>query len=101
MLQPGPWTDTRPSAFHDSTVEANPAMLNEVLERALRLAKHDYLVTVISDFDGVDEPGPLLDDRELYSGFETTLNLFVNYVFGLRQMDEAAANVLAALATTH
>jgi hypothetical protein len=41
----------------------------------------------------------LLDDRELYSGFETTGNLFVNYVFGLRMMDAAAADVLEALAS--
>jgi hypothetical protein len=40
----------------------------------------------------------LLDDRTLYSGFETTGNLFVNYVFGLRMMHDAAANVSAALA---
>jgi uncharacterized protein (DUF58 family) len=32
-----------------------PAMLNTVLERAARVAKHDYLVAVISDFDGADE----------------------------------------------
>ncbi len=33
----------------------NPGMLNEVLEQAARVAKHDYLVAIISDFDGADE----------------------------------------------
>lgn len=39
----------------DLEVEPNGAMLNKVLEKASRLAKHDYLVTVISDFHGADE----------------------------------------------
>ena len=39
----------------EAGVPPNPGMLNEVLERAVRLAKHDYLVAVISDFDGADE----------------------------------------------
>ena len=38
-------TETRP----------NYEMLNQALERTLRLAKHDYLVAVISDFAGADE----------------------------------------------
>jgi uncharacterized protein (DUF58 family) len=33
----------------------NPAMLNRVLESAAQLAGHDYLVLVISDFDGADD----------------------------------------------
>jgi len=36
-------------------IEPNPAMLNQVLERVLHLAKHDCLVAVISDFNGADE----------------------------------------------
>lgn len=32
-----------------------PTMLNRVLERVLRLAKHDCLVSIISDFSGADE----------------------------------------------
>jgi uncharacterized protein (DUF58 family) len=39
----------------DGDIEPHPAMLNRVLERALHLAKHDYLVAIISDFNGVDE----------------------------------------------
>ncbi len=39
----------------DGDIEPNPAMLNRVLERVLHLAKHDYLVGIISDFSGVDE----------------------------------------------
>lgn len=36
-------------------ITSNPAMLDQVLEQAARIAKHDNLVTVVSDFDGVDE----------------------------------------------
>jgi len=39
----------------DLEVEPNGAMLNKVLERVLRIAHHDYLVTVISDFHGADD----------------------------------------------
>ncbi len=39
----------------DGDIRPNPAMLNMVLERVLRLAKHDYLVGIVSDFDGADE----------------------------------------------
>ena len=38
----------------DLEVEPNGAMLNEVLEKVSRIAHHDYLVTVISDFHGAD-----------------------------------------------
>jgi len=38
-----------------SGVASNPAMLNDVLDRAARIAKHDYVVAVVSDFDGVDD----------------------------------------------
>jgi len=39
----------------DSEVPPNPGMLNTALEGAVRVAKHDHLVTIISDFDGMDE----------------------------------------------
>lgn len=39
----------------DADLDADPSRLNDVLERISRLAKHDALVTVISDFDGVDD----------------------------------------------
>jgi len=35
-------------------LQPNPAMLNRVLERVLRLAKHDFLVAIVSDFSGAD-----------------------------------------------
>ena len=38
-----------------STVTPAPDMLNRALEKAMRLAKHDVLVVIISDFFGVDE----------------------------------------------
>ena len=38
----------------DSRVTPAPDMLNRALERALRLAPHDVLVVIVSDFFGVD-----------------------------------------------
>lgn len=38
----------------DSPQRSNPAMLNQVLDKALRLATHDHLVVIISDFSGAD-----------------------------------------------
>src|SRR5262249_36424295 len=35
-------------------IKADPAMLNRALEAAQRLAPHDGIVVIISDFDGVD-----------------------------------------------
>ncbi|MHC4943887.1 MAG: DUF58 domain-containing protein [Planctomycetota bacterium] len=37
------------------SIQSNPAMLNEALERAARLARHDYLVCSISDGVGADD----------------------------------------------
>ena len=39
----------------NTDIVPQPVRLNEVLERVCRLAKHDVLVCVISDFDGADE----------------------------------------------
>jgi len=39
----------------DAGIEANPGMLNQVLEKAARLAVHDHLVCLISDFSGFDD----------------------------------------------
>jgi uncharacterized protein (DUF58 family) len=39
----------------DHDVPASPAMLNRVLENTSRLAGHDYLIVVISDFEGADD----------------------------------------------
>lgn len=39
----------------DSATPANPAMLNQVLATINQRAGHDYLITIISDFDGADE----------------------------------------------
>lgn len=38
----------------DAQVAVNEAMLNQALQAALRLAGHDYLVVIISDFSGAD-----------------------------------------------
>ncbi len=39
----------------DRRVEPAPARLNEILHRVARLAHHDHLVVIISDFSGIDE----------------------------------------------
>jgi len=39
----------------DGDIQSDPAMLNRVLEKVLHVAKHDYLVGIISDFSGADE----------------------------------------------
>lgn len=39
----------------DSSIPANPAILNQVLDTINQRAGHDYLITIISDFDGVDD----------------------------------------------
>jgi bifunctional ADP-heptose synthase (sugar kinase/adenylyltransferase) len=39
----------------DHETQANPGMLNKVLEAVGRLAGHDYLIVVISDFEGADD----------------------------------------------
>ncbi len=39
----------------DGDIQPDPAMLNRVLIKALHLAKHDYLVGIISDFSGANE----------------------------------------------
>ena len=39
----------------DLEVEPNGAMLNQVLERVSRIAHHDHLIAVVSDFHGADD----------------------------------------------
>ncbi len=39
----------------DTDVESDPARLNAVLEGVARWVTHDYLVVLVSDFDGADE----------------------------------------------
>jgi uncharacterized protein (DUF58 family) len=38
----------------DADIRSEPAMLNRVLDAVGKFAAHDYLVAIISDFDGVD-----------------------------------------------
>jgi uncharacterized protein (DUF58 family) len=38
----------------DGSIRPAPAMLNQAMARALRLATHDFLVVLISDFSGAD-----------------------------------------------
>ncbi len=39
----------------DAKIRSNPEMLNRALDGVARIAKHDYLITIISDFDGMDD----------------------------------------------
>jgi uncharacterized protein (DUF58 family) len=39
----------------DGSIQPEPAMLNRALQRVQRLASHDYLVAIVSDFGGADE----------------------------------------------
>lgn len=39
----------------ESAISPNPQMLNKVLEHVSRIATHDFLVVVISDFHGLDD----------------------------------------------
>lgn len=39
----------------NSGVKPNPGMLNVVLEQISQIAKHDYLIIIISDFHGLDD----------------------------------------------
>lgn len=39
----------------DAAIRPNPGMLAKVIQRASRMATHDYLVTIISDFHGYDQ----------------------------------------------
>jgi uncharacterized protein (DUF58 family) len=47
-------TDMNQAMRADSHSHSNPAMLNQALEGALRLASHDHLLVIISDFNGAD-----------------------------------------------
>ncbi len=39
----------------EGELQPDPTMLNRVLQKVLHLANHDYLVAIISDFNGADE----------------------------------------------
>lgn len=59
-----------------STVESGPAMLNQALEKALRLSPHDVLVVIISDFDGADKRTEELTTR--LTGHNDVLGLLIH-----------------------
>ncbi len=50
----------------DSPARSNPAMLNEVLRGVARNVSHDYLILVVSDFDGADDETTRLVTRLAY-----------------------------------
>lgn len=62
-----------PSAW-DGRSRPDPAMLNRALERAARLAKHDFLVCTLSDATGADDETvrwatKITEHNDMLSGF--------------------------------
>ena len=57
-------------------IVSRPERLNEVLKQATQLAKHDYLVCVISDFDGADD-----DTRRLMTRLAQHNDVLAGFVF--------------------
>ncbi len=48
-------TEMNQGLHADKTVDARPGSLNDILKSVARIAHHDHLVLIFSDFDGIDE----------------------------------------------
>lgn len=70
-------------------IRSNPAALNQVLERADRLAKHDYLVCIISDGFGQDD-----DSRRLLTRIARHNDVLFAFVFDPLEGELPAAGSL-------
>jgi uncharacterized protein (DUF58 family) len=57
-------------------IVSHPERLNEILKQTTQLAKHDYLVCVISDFDGADA-----DTRRLMTRLAQHNDVLAGFVF--------------------
>jgi len=79
----------------ESDVAPSPGMLNQALERALRLVDHDHAVLVASDFDGADS-----DTRRLVTALSEHNDVIVMLVLDPSSKDRlpAVANSRPALA---
>ena len=87
-------------AGHPSRLASVEHVVAEVLhleDRGVRPARGCLVQMDVDHFADDDVVVALLDDRELYSGFETVGNVYVNYVIGFGMLDAAVERVLAAL----
>jgi uncharacterized protein (DUF58 family) len=66
----------------DAGIAPNPAMFNEALRRCVRLAKHDFLVCVISDGAGNDE-----ESRRLMTRIAQHNDVLFAYIFDPLEAD--------------
>lgn len=73
----------------DAGLVPNPGMFNEALRRCVRLAKHDFLVCVISDGAGNDE-----ETRRLMTRIAQHNDVLFGYVFDPLETDLPAAGPL-------
>jgi uncharacterized protein (DUF58 family) len=73
----------------DSPTKPNPAMLNEVLRRASRLATHDFLVVLISDAAGASG-----DTEQLLTTIARHNDVLISLVFDPIETDLPAAGRL-------
>jgi uncharacterized protein (DUF58 family) len=67
---------------HDAGTVSNPGMFNEALRRCVHLAKHDFLVCVISDADGNDE-----ETRRLMTRIAQHNDVLFAYIFDPLEAD--------------
>jgi uncharacterized protein (DUF58 family) len=70
-------------------IRSNPKMLNEVLHRAVRLAKHDFLVCLITDGFGNDA-----DTRDLLTRIAQHNDVIFGFVFDPLETELPAAGPL-------
>jgi uncharacterized protein (DUF58 family) len=73
----------------DGDIQPNPAMLNRVLERVLRLAKHDFVVAIVSDFNGADH-----DTRNLVTRLAVHNDVLALFIYDPLEADLPSAGKL-------
>jgi uncharacterized protein (DUF58 family) len=74
---------------HDAKVRANAAMFNDTLRRCERLAKHDFLVYIVSDTSGHDE-----ETQRLLTRIAQHNDLIVSFVYDPLEADLPDAGAL-------
>jgi uncharacterized protein (DUF58 family) len=82
-------TDQNRALRADSPVSPNPAMLNEAIRRAGRVATHDHLVVLVTDGDGSNA-----ETRELLTTTARHNDVLVVFVFDPLEADLPAAGRL-------
>ena len=69
---------------------SNPAQLNTVLNRAAKLASHDYLIVVISDMNGADE-----ETKQLLTRISQHNDVMIGYIHDPMEKDLPSLQNLA------